>query len=478
MTQKAKCSYFLTAALLLSGCASKPDNSVNLTMGLPATAKDSQTLFDQLDYQRACQCYLWALPVVSFAQWQDQHEHVFGATDTDLVLYTTYQDKLGILTANATTPYVLNFPNLARTGPLVVDYPAGPTAGGVGDFWQRPLTDMGQTGPDQGKGAKYLIVGPGQKVDDATGYIVVNSPTFSILVATRVLDPDPARGKALLEKFKIYPLSTRDNPPPTRLLTVDGKQWSQVQPRGLDYWKRLHQILQAEPVEERDRMMMAMLAPLGIEKGEPFEPDDRQQKILIDGAATGELMAINFSFNKRFPGARYRPDAHWDYVITFDPDQEEPNYTQLDQRSAYFYEAVTATKGMATRISGVGQAYLGAYHDSDGNWFDGGKNYSLHVPADPPAKQFWSLTLYDTRSRCLLDNPQHIADKSSRMPDLLKNPDGAVDLYMGPTSPAGKEQNWIPTLPGKAWFAYFRLYAPTEPYLNATWRLPDIAKTN
>src|SRR5271154_4403220 len=114
MTKKAKCSYFLTAALLLSGCASKPDNSVNLTMGLPATAKDSQTLFDQLDYQRACQCYLWALPVVSFAQWQDQHEHVFGATDTDLVLYTTYQDKLGILTANATTPYVLNFPNLAR----------------------------------------------------------------------------------------------------------------------------------------------------------------------------------------------------------------------------------------------------------------------------------------------------------------------------------------------------------------------------
>ena len=45
---------------------------------------------------------------------------------------------------------------------------------------------------------------------------------------------------------------------------------------------------------------------------------------------------------------------------------------------------------------------------------------------------------------------------------------------MGPTVPEGHEKNWIPTVPGKAWFAYFRFYAPLEPYLDATWPLPDV----
>lgn len=459
----------------LTGPLQTPFGEIQLDKGLPATLKDSQALFDELDYQRACQTYLWALPIVSFAEWQAQHEEVFGAKDGDLVVYTTYRDKLGILTANATTTYILGFPNLARTGPLVIDYPAGPSAGGAGDFWQRPITDMGETGPDKAKGAKYLVVGPGQTVPENTGgFLVVHSPTLNITFGTRALDPDPAKARAWLEKIRIYPLSQQASPSPTRLIAVDGKPWTQVQPRGLGYWKRLHQILQVEPVEDRDRMMMAMLSPLGIEKGKPFAPDERQQKLLTKGAETGELMAINFSFNKRFAGARYRPDAHWDYVLTFDPSQEEENFSQLDRRSAWFYEAVTSSKGMAMRVAGLGQAYLGAYHDAAGNWFDGAKNYTLHVPPNPPAKQFWSLTVYDTRSRCLIDNPQGIADKSSRMPDLVKNADGSVDLYMGPAAPAGKEKNWIPTVPGKAWFAYFRLYAPLESYLDSSWPLPDI----
>jgi hypothetical protein len=58
--------------------------------------------------------------------------------------------------------------------------------------------------------------------------------------------------------------------------------------------------------------------------------------------------------------------------------------------------------------------------------------------------------------------------------DLVKNPDGSVDLYMGPVPPAAHERNWIPTLPGRAWFAYFRLYAPLAPYFDSSWPLPDI----
>ena len=53
-------------------------------------------------------------------------------------------------------------------------------------------------------------------------------------------------------------------------------------------------------------MMMAMLAPLGIQQGKPFAPGDRETKILTDGALMGELMSMNISFAKRFPNSYYR----------------------------------------------------------------------------------------------------------------------------------------------------------------------------
>src|ERR1700744_3702936 len=84
---------------------------------------DLGRVFDELDYQMACQAYLWALPLVSYAQWKTQHYDVFGATSSDLVRYLSYRDRLGLITANATTPYILNFFDLAETGPLVIELP-------------------------------------------------------------------------------------------------------------------------------------------------------------------------------------------------------------------------------------------------------------------------------------------------------------------------------------------------------------------
>ena len=122
------------------------------------------------------------------------------------------------------------------------------------------------------------------------------------------------------------------------------------------------------------------------------------------------------------------------------------------------------------------QVYLGANKGSDGDWLDGGKNYFLNVPANAPAETFWSVTLYDVDTRCLIQNEQKIADRSSRM-DLIENQDGSITIYMGPDKPAGdKAKNWIPTVSGKAWFPYFRLYSPKKAFLDRTWILPDIEK--
>lgn len=433
-----------------------------------------QALFDEMDFQRATQAYLWSLPIMGFAQWHKQHEAVFGAKDTDLVLYDSYRDKLGLLTANATTPYILGFPNLARTGPLVLEVPPGPTAGGISSLWQMALNgEFGEAGPDRGRGDKLLVIGPEQRVEDTEGYRVVQAPTFVVFIGLRILTPDPDEAAALREGFRLYPYAERGNPEPTNIVSPDGKAWSGTQPRGMAYWQLLSETLQREPVREQDRVMMAMLKPLGIEKGRPFAPDARRTALLTEAAFVGEAMARANAYQKRFDNAQIWPERQWELSLAFEPGEQPPFRTYLDEYASWFYEAVTASRAMATKSPGVGQTYLEATRDAGGNWLDGGKTYRLRVGPNVPAKQFWSVTAYDNQTRVFIDNPHEIADRSSRM-DLRLNEDGSADIYFGPEAPEGWEQNWIPTLPGRGWFAYFRLYAPLEPWFDRSWALADI----
>ncbi len=432
-----------------------------------------EKLYDEIDFQRACQAYLWGLPLVSIAEWQHAHEEVFGAGDGDFVIYTTYRDKQGILTANVTTPYVFAIANLTRTGPLVLELEPGPNASGLGTFWQLAIVDIGAMGQDQGKGGKYLILPPGSDMPDVEGYFMTHMPTQNLFIGVRALDPDSEKGMAWIRSLQLYPYAERENPPQTRFVDAGSKAWSHMQPRGMAYWERLADIINNEVVQEHDRVMMATLKPLGIEKGKPFDPSDRQKRILIEAALVGEAMAKATTYEKRFDDVLYRPDTHWKYVMVWDWTHETEYYHQLDEMASYTYEAIGTNRAMATQMPGVGQAYLGAYKDSEGEWLDGGTSYRLHVPPNPPMKQFWSVTVYDVDTRCPIDNEQQIGDRSSRM-DLIENDDGSVDIYFGPEAPVGKDRNWIPTVPGKGWFAYLRLYAPTEPYFERSWKLPDI----
>jgi hypothetical protein len=257
-------------------------------------------------------------------------------------------------------------------------------------------------------------------------------------------------------------------------VSPEGRPWSGDQPRGIEYWRRLHDIYQSEVVDERDRFHLAMLRQLGIEKGKPFAPDERLTRILEQGAAAGELMAQANTFAKRFPQGTYWPDRSWELAIVLDNSaQRGDGYDELLERASWFYEAVSFSEAMKSTTPGVGQAYLGSYTDGAGEWLDGGRDYTLHVPADVPARLFWSATVYDATTRCLIDNPQQRGDRGSR-DELVRNADGSVDLHFGPAEPAEGERNWVQTIPGKHWFSYFRFYGPLEPYFDRSWKLGDI----
>jgi hypothetical protein len=437
-------------------------------------SKDSMnTLLDAMDFHGATQAYLWGIPIASFANLQYYMNNVFKVREGELVKTTNLKQKLGILTANATTPYIIGNANLSKTGPFVIELPAGPVAGMIDDFWQRPITDLGLPGPDKGKGAKYLIVPPGYKEDKPGGYRVYESPTMNIFIGVRMLDADQKKADALQAKVKTYAYKDRANPP-KNLFPEPSAKYFFGPPRGMAFWERLHEVLNREVVAERDRFFMAMLKRVGIEKGKPFNPDPRQKKLLEEAAFVGESMAKSNDLAKRSTEP-YWKGANWKIALGLDPTQRQENYDQLDERAEWMYEAVTTSAGMVTTTPGVGSIYLASYADKDGDWLEGGKSYKLHVPANPPAKQFWSIAVYSWDTRTLIDNPQKRAGQSSRQ-DLVKNKDGSVDLYYGPTAPKGKEKNWVQTIPGQGWWVYLRFYAPTKAYFDKSWSMGDFEK--
>jgi hypothetical protein len=275
--------------------------------------------------------------------------------------------------------------------------------------------------------------------------------------------------------YQAYPYAQRENPRKTRIIVAKGQKWSGWPEGGMEFWQLLAKMLDQEPVHERDRMLVAMIKPLGIEKGRLFRPDARQAKILEQASVVGESMARCLSYAKRQPEARTYPGTQWTNTVMLEANQETEHHTALDERTAYFYEALALSAGMTTKTPGQGQGYLGIEKDEDGQWLQGGNRYTLRIPPNPPVKQFWAFTLYDVETRCFIDTPHELAGLDSRK-KLVANADGSVDLHFGPAAPAGKESNWLPTLPGRGWFALFRFYAPTEPYFDRSWALPDVER--
>lgn len=91
-----------------------------------------------------------------------------------------------------------------------------------------------------------------------------------------------------------------------------------------------------------------------------------------------------------------------------------------------------------------------------------------------PAKDFWSVVIYDPQTRSDLQTGQPFPSKNNQRNNLVFNADGSVVLYFAAKVPVGKESNWIQTVPGKAWFAILRLYGPLGPWFDKTWQPGEI----
>jgi hypothetical protein len=295
------------------------------------------------------------------------------------------------------------------------------------------------------------------------------------------MSPKAEERMRVLKNINIYPYAERANPKPRGYVENNDRTWMGAAPRGLEYWERLSEVINSNgPIHERDRFFMAMLKPLGIERGKAFKPTADQAKILKEAVLIGEAMtkSIDFDGTDRLEDAHYYEGSTWEVATTSPPDQRRENMDALDGRAAWFYEAITNDIAMHGMINGGwGQVYLTAYKDAGGDWFDGAHSYKLTLPTEPPVDAFWSITVYEVSTRTIINNDQEKADLSSRQ-NIIRNEDGSVDLYFGPIAPKGKERNWVQTEVKRAWFPYFRFYSPKEEVVKREWVLPDIEKIN
>jgi hypothetical protein len=445
------------------------------------TAQTTRRLFDEIDFQRAVQAYMWAYPAVSFYSILIASKDVFNVDYNDLAIADKFVDTRSVwFTANDCTVYAVAAIDLSEAGPVVIEIPPGALVGLIDDYWQRSVTDVGLPGPDGDKGGKFLMLPPdyaGEVPED--GYHVLHGTMndHSFMVRGILVDGDIPAAVQRVKQVRIYPWSERAQPKPTKFVSMSGVEIDTTTPSGLEFWERLSRFINNNPVQERDRFFMAMLKPLGIEKDKPFAPDPRQRAILEEAAVLGDAVGRTMLFDghERISGANAFPGTHWDWVTLVSASQEAATYSQLDERLHYTYGAIYTSPFIGTMHAGPGSTYVQTFKDKAGNRFDGGQSYRLHVPANVPAAAFWSLTLYDTATRSMLQNPSNDAAHSS-YDELTKNADGSIDLYFGPTAPAGQESNWIETVPGSGFYAMFRFYTPKEGLFDGTWSLPNVER--
>jgi hypothetical protein len=453
--------------------------ALQFELGCP-TPETTQKLFDEMDFQRAVQAYLWAYPAVSFESIRATAKRDLGMDYNDLGIADNFVDPRSVwLTANDTTIYAFVNIDLAQ-GPVAIEIPPGAIVGLLDDFWQSWVTDVGLPGPDAGNGGRFLLLPPGYDGEvPSSGYHIVRAAmnNHNLLVRGIIIDNDKADAVARVHNVKVYPWSEREAPTPNKFVSISGGEYDTTPPGGLEYWARLANVINNNPVQGHDRFFMAMLKPLGIEKGKPFQPDSRQTAILQEAAELGDVMARNVMYEntQRISGATAFPGTNWEWVILVKPTHETEHYSQLDERLQYTYGAIYLSPAIGKMEPGPGANYVQTFRDKDGDHFDGGQSYRLHVPPNPPAAAFWSLSLYDTASRSMVQNAVNDAARSG-YDEFTQNSDGSLDLYFGPEATAGPESNWIQTVPGRGFYPMFRCYTPTAPLFDGTWTLPDVER--
>ncbi len=464
------------------------------------TEKTAAMLQEELIFQRATQTYLWAMPLLNTMGMRDGFAQSYSPTYNTMAIWEKRLDaKTLITTPNSDLIYGMVFVNLADTGPLVFEAP--PKLQGILlDFWQRPIPvdggkffgDLGLPGPDGGAGGKFLIVPPGYKGEVPAGHYVYRSGTNNVFIFLRSFyqsldNIKPASD--LLKQSVFYPLGKKATASKMQFFDASGKPHNMLPRTDVEAFKQLKYLVDSEGSNLADPDWLGMLAGLGIEKGKPFAPDAKTTKLLSNAAQTAYKTSRVIGMQGSSNGVDFRVYADRQWLNPINNTQSRwPNsfvdlgftsrkggYRAIDSRAWFFTDYYSISPGMVSMTPGKGAFYMIAFEDQEGKPLLGSHNYKVTLPANIPAELFWSVTLYEAENASGLATDQAFPSLG-KLNKPKQNPDGSTTLYIGPKAPKGEEGNWLATAPKRGFFAILRLYAPSQPALDGSWKPGDIER--
>ena len=433
-------------------------------------------LNDNLDFQRAVQAHLVTLPAASMAALRRGLRN-FGTDNGTVVMFASLLDARSLfLTLDTDTVYAFAWIGL-RGGPVVVECPTG-VVGLVNDVWGRYVADLGLAGPDHGHGGEYLLVPPGHDGYIPDGFHVVAAPAYNNLVMLRgfAVGDDPAPVAAgIRARLRIYPLAEAGRPRPTHIVDVSGVPFSTIPPHGAATFELLHDLLEEEPADALDPETLGLLASLGIAKGQRFAPGERLRAILAEAAVVAAATERANAYRTRLEAAFLYPGSAWCSPFVGGSHEFLHDHARLlDARTFMYFHAFGVTPTLAARHVGSGSVRAAAFVDADGRRFDGARRYRLRLPPSIPARHGWSVVLYDTQTRSMLQTDQRFPSISSRRGGIAAADDGAIEIEFGPVPPERGAVNWLQTVPEKGWSTMLRLDGPLQAFFDGSWRPGEV----
>jgi hypothetical protein len=339
------------------------------------------------------------------------------------------------------------------------------------DAWSETLFSPGKRTTGTGEGW-FALVGPGWQGQLPDHVRRIDCPTNTAWLIGRTQTNGPADFDfvhGIQQGYKLAPLSTYPQGlPPLPLAAV-----AQLPPGGnvpspaqvarmssTEFFQLFAELLVKNPPHAEDAVMVQRLATIGIVAGKPFSAADltAEQRSAIDAGAQAAASALaGFDAAKQATGK-----TGWTMPSNF--GRYGTNYTLRALIARYFLGALPPEDAV----------YFSNRRDSDGQPFQGSRRYTMHFAkgALPPAKAFWSVTLYDNEGYFAANPIQRFAIGDR---DALKfNADGSLDFYIQHDSPGSeKDSNWLPA-PAAGFNLALRLYSPEELVLKGVWTPPPV----
>ena len=469
MMKKTMTKTAIATMLALSGTMA----TIPCVAAVDSTIVTTQQALENESYVLGINAYMWGSTLVRMEQIARQYSDV-SAPQPD----TSYRGPLNefgharrlstpadadMPTANRDTLYSSAVLDLSQ-GPLVLSVPDVTDRYYVinmFDMWHNLFQYVGtrETGSLE---KEILIVPPGWKADSEIPreLNIVEAPTSKVWLwgRTQVMgEDDYAAAHAIQDQYTLTPLTEYMGGESLQPLPLSPRPGSADDP--LRFYVELGEYLKANPVDERQQAMLGQLNKIGIsEQGfDRSELSDSTIAAMVKAIEDGQKMVMAQQAN---PAALEIKDG-WVYAFNLDGFGDDSAMRSL---IAHPYLGGQGAKEAV---------YPMAAMDKNGKPLTGKNSYTMKFDGEPPVDAFWSVTVYDAKSKLLIDNPINRYSLNNQS-DLKKAADGSFEITFAHDKPSG-DTNWLPT-PEEGFYVLTRLYIPSKSVLNMNWTVPGIEK--